>query len=95
MYCKIGELRDKQVVSVKDGSVLGYVSDVQLDIENGKLVSILLPGKNRGFGFLGREDDIIVPWENIKVIGNDSILVEIDNISFVNSKKKRNGFYSY
>ena len=95
MYCKIGELRDKQVVSVKDGSVLGYVSDVQLDIENGKLLSILLPGKNRGFGFLGREDDIIVPWENIKVIGNDSILVEIDNISFVNSKKKRNGFYSY
>ena len=76
MNCKIGELKDKQVVSVRDGSVIGYVNDVMLDVENGKLVSIILPGKNKGFGLFGRDDDIVVPWENIKVIGNDSILVE-------------------
>lgn len=95
MYCKIGELKDKQVVSVKDGSVLGFVSDIELDVENGKLISIIMPGKVKGFGLLGREEDITVPWENIKVIGNDSILVEMDNIFLSTTKKKKYGIYNY
>ncbi len=95
MYCKIGEIRDKQVFSVKDGKLLGYVSDIELDVQSGKLVSIILPGRIRGFGLLGREEDITVPWENIKVIGNDSILVETDNIFLENPKKKKYGIYNY
>lgn len=95
MYCKIGEIKDKQVVSVKDGSLLGYVSDVELDVQNGKLVSIILPGKFKGFGLLGREEDICVPWENIKVIGNDTILVETENIILAKPKKKKYGIYNY
>jgi YlmC/YmxH family sporulation protein len=95
MYCKIGELKDKQVVSVKDGSLLGYVSDVELDVENGKLISIILPGKNRGFGLLGREEDIIIPWNNISVIGNDSILVNSEGVIYSNPKKKKYGLYNY
>ena len=95
MYCKIGEIRDKQVFSVKDGKLLGYVSDIELDVQNGKLISIILPGRIRGFGLLGREEDITIPWENIKVIGNDSILVETENIFLETPKKKKYGIYNY
>lgn len=94
MICKIDELRDKQVVSVKDGTVLGFVSDVELDVENGRLVAILMPGKSRGFGFFGREDDIVIPWENIEVIGNDSILVAYENYDLSFKKKSfRSGLF--
>lgn len=94
MNCRINELRDKQVVSVKDGAVLGYVSDVELDIQNGNLVSIVIPGRNRGLGLLGREEDTIIPWENIEVIGNDTILVKFEFVT--QSHKKQNfkiGFF--
>lgn len=77
MYCRIDEMRNKQVVSVKDGGVLGFVSDIELDTNSGKLVSIIILGRPKMFGFLGREDDIVISWEQIEVIGKETILVNI------------------
>lgn len=78
MNCRIDELKNKQVVCVKDGCVLGYISDVELDTETGELVSLIIYGKPRLFGFLGREEDIVIPWRDIKVIGNETVLVSMD-----------------
>lgn len=78
MTCRIDELRNKQVVCVKDGTVLGYVSDIELDTESGNLVSIIIFGRFRLLGFFGKESDIVIPWEDIKVIGGDTILVKTD-----------------
>lgn len=83
MGCRIDELKSKQVVCVKDGCVLGYVSDVELDVDTGELVSIIIFGKPRFFGILGREEDIVISWKNIKVIGNETILVSTDPISLL------------
>ena len=75
MLCKIDELKNKQVVCVKDGCVLGFVSDVQLDTANGKLTAIIIFGRFKFFGLFGKEEDIVIPWEEIKVIGEETILV--------------------
>ena len=77
MSCRIDELKNKQVVSVGDGCVLGFVSDVELNIDTGELISIIIYGRSRFFGFFGRED-IVIPWKDIKVIGNETILVSTD-----------------
>ena len=74
MSCRIDELKNKQVVCVSDGCVLGYVADVELDIDTGELVSIVIYGRSKFMGILGRED-IVIPWKDIKVIGNETILV--------------------
>ena len=42
MNCRIDELRNKQVVCVKDGGVLGFVSDIELDTSSGRLTSIII-----------------------------------------------------
>lgn len=93
--CRINELKDKQVISVKDGAVLGFVSDVELDIENGRLTAVIIPGRSRGLGLFGREGDIIIPWEKIEVIGNDSILVNFELLSGVitNQSNHKNNFF--
>ena len=75
MNCSIAELRDKQVVCIKDGTILGYVCDVEVDIHNGCLVSIIIFTKKGMFSGIGKNDDIIIPWSNIEVIGQDTILV--------------------
>ena len=61
MTCRIAELRNKQVVCVKNGCVLGYISDVEINTADGRLEAIVIFGRLRFFGLLGREDDIIIP----------------------------------
>ena len=76
MDCRMDDLRNKQVVCIKDGKVLGYVSDIEFDTENGNLTALIIYGKLRFFGLFGREEDICIPWENIAVIGEETVLVE-------------------
>ena len=76
MIQRIAELKNRQVVCVENGAIIGYVSDVELDTESGKLSSLVIFGKSKGFGIFGREDDTIIPWENISIIGDETILVK-------------------
>jgi len=76
MIERIAELRDRQVVNINDGNVLGFVGDIELDTSNGKLSALVIYGRPKAMGFLGREDDIIIPWEDIDVIGSETILVK-------------------
>lgn len=75
MRCRIDELKNKQVVCVKDGYVLGYIGDIELDTESGKLISLIIFGNPRFMGLLGREKDIVIPFEDIVVIGEETVLV--------------------
>ena len=75
MIQRIGDLKDRQVVCVRDGSILGFVGDIELDTESGKLSSIVIYGKSKGFGLFGREDDMVIPWESIEILGAETILV--------------------
>lgn len=94
MACRIVELRDKQVVSIKDGAVIGFVNDIEFDPQTGKITAMVITGRAKGLGLFSREEDIVIPWENIEVIGNDSILVNFE--CFIKStKKQKNAFKSF
>ncbi len=89
MTCRIDELKNKQIVCVKDGCVLGFVSDVELDTENGTLTSVIIFGRLKFFGVLGREEDIVIPWSEIIVIGPETILVSTDSSPYLKLQPKR------
>lgn len=78
MCCRIADLRNKQVVCVKNGCVLGFVSDIEINTSDGRLESIVIFGRPRIFGLFGRTDDIVIPWREIEVIGQETILVSTD-----------------
>lgn len=79
---KISDLRSREVVNVVDGRRLGLIKDIDIDLEEGRITSIILPGVSGKFlGFLGREEEIIVPWDKIMKIGADVILVEISSFT--------------
>ena len=83
MICRIDELKNKQVVCISDGFVLGLVSDIELDTTSGVLKSIIIFGHVKLFGLLGSSEDIIIPWEQISVIGPETILVNTDSSDYV------------
>ena len=72
------ELRQKEVINISDGKRLGFVCDVEIDFENGRIESIIIPGSGRLFGLLGKDNEFVIPWERIKKIGEDIILVDMD-----------------
>ena len=73
MGCKFSDLRRKEVINIKDGSKYGYVSDVEVDTENARLCAIIVYGRLRCFGILGREEDYVIRWEDIQMIGDDTM----------------------
>ena len=75
MTCRIAELRRKEVISVKDGTRIGAVCVAEMDIESARLTSIVVYGRPKLFGLLGREEDIVIRWPDIQVVGEDTILV--------------------
>lgn len=73
---RITDLMEKDVISLEDGQSLGCVCDAEIDICEQKICAIVIFGRLRFFGLLGREDDIIIKWEDIELIGEDTILVK-------------------
>ncbi len=93
MNCSIAELRDKQVVCIKDGTILGYVCDVEVDAHTGNLVSIIIFSKKGLFSGPLKHDDIVIPWSNIEVIGQDTILVNFELPTVV--RKPQREFFKF
>lgn len=72
------DFRHKEVINITDGKRLGNVQDVCADLETGIITSIIVPGENSKFlSIFSQSNDIVIPWQNIKCIGDDLILVEI------------------
>lgn len=76
MECRVSELRYKEIINVSDGSRYGWVGDVEVDLESGQVRALVVPGRLRLFGLLGREEDRVFPWEAVRRFGADTILVE-------------------
>lgn len=55
----------------------GFVQDVCADLESGNITSIIVPGSNKLLSVFSNNNDIVIPWQQIKCIGDDVILVEI------------------
>jgi len=75
---RASDFKQKEVINVADGKRLGFVSDVEIDLESGKIDAVILPGVGKLFGFLGKDNEFVIPWEKIVRIGEDIILVDLD-----------------
>lgn len=81
MECRVSELRYKEIINVSDGSRYGWVGDVEVDLESGQVRALVVPGRLRLFGLLGREEDRVFPWKAVRRFGADTILVETPPLS--------------
>lgn len=81
--------REKEVINACDGRRLGYVSDIEFDVCDGRITAIIVPGRG---GFLGcGGTDIVIPWEKIRKIGEDVILVDAEECCPPPKPPKRRG----
>ena len=77
MSVSFNDFKCKEVICLCDGRRLGFVYDAKIEMPEGKICAIVVPGPCRFFGILGRRDDFVIPWHCIKRMGPDIILVDI------------------
>jgi len=83
---KLSDLRTREVINTLDGRKLGNIIDIDLDIERGRVLAVMLPGQVRGWSVFAKREEIVVPWEKIVRIGKDVILVELAGFSDIEGK---------
>ncbi len=69
--------RNKEVINMCNCKRLGCVTDLLIDVCSGCIEAIILPGPGKICGFLGYDAEYIIPYQCIRKVGPDIILVEI------------------
>lgn len=73
----MSELQSKDIVNLADGTLLGHLTDIDINLENGRVDAIIIGG-GRMKSLFQRDEETVVPWKNIVKIGSDVILVRLD-----------------
>lgn len=72
------EIRNKEVINIFDGKSLGFVYDIEINLQAGTIDGIVLPGSKGIFNLFGKgEEDIVIKWSDVKTVGEDVILVDV------------------
>lgn len=73
---RLSDLQDKNIVNVIDGKMVGSIIDVLIN-PDGSMNSLIV---ERGKFFKLSHGEIEIKWSQVKKIGEDVILVSIDNL---------------
>ncbi|MBQ9120647.1 MAG: YlmC/YmxH family sporulation protein [Lachnospiraceae bacterium] len=74
---RLCELREKEVINCRSCERLGFPDDIEFCLRTGCIEALIVPGPCKLFGLLGRDQEIVIPWNCIRQIGEDIILVDI------------------
>ncbi|MDR0957907.1 MAG: YlmC/YmxH family sporulation protein [Clostridiales bacterium] len=77
---RLYEIKQKEVINVRDGDRLGLVSDLNIDETCGKICELIIPAPGRILGVFGREQEYRIPWSCVRKLGDDLIIVECDTV---------------
>lgn len=89
---KFTDLHCKEVICVRDGQRLGYVCDARIQVPEGCITALIVPGRCRFFGLFGPREDYVIPWQCIRRMGEDIILVDIKPEE-CQVQRLKNGFF--
>ena len=74
---RAAELKQREVINITTAERIGFVSDVEMNFENGCVESVIVPKRGSFSGLFCKKQDVIVPWEKIVSVGRDLILIEM------------------
>ena len=70
------ELRDLEVINLCGGNRLGYVCELEIDADDGRVLSLLV-SEGGVQSLFSKNAEYCIPWHEIECIGRDAILVRI------------------
>ena len=61
------DLARKDVIRLSNGENLGRIDDIEFEEKSARLTAVVLHGRS-----------LVIPWQSIKTIGTDAVMVEPD-----------------
>lgn len=74
------KLKNREVINIRDGKSLGYIDDIEVNLEHGTIEGIVIPAERGLFKLWGsKENDLMIKWDRIRTIGDDVVLVDVES----------------
>lgn len=70
------DLKQREVINVNNGKILGFVVDINAEFGKGTIKSIVVAQTGKLIKSLTGKNTIEIPWDKVRVIGDDVILVD-------------------
>lgn len=77
---RLSEINGKEIIDLKKGERMGVLgqADLEIDEHTGRIKALLIPTM-KWFGFKRQGNEARIPWENIKKIGTDMIIIDFED----------------
>ena len=71
-------IKNKEVINICDGKSMGFVCDIEINLKEGRIEGIVIPGQRGFLNLWGKEsEDYVIKWKDVRTVGEDVILVEV------------------
>lgn len=75
---RLSELSGKEIVDARRAERLGILGQTDLEINaEGEITALIIPSV-KWFGLKRQGQEIRVPWEQVKKIGTDMVIIEVN-----------------
>lgn len=78
MIYRIADLKYKDVINIRNGNSLGHVCDIEFESEKALVIAVIVRERFRLACLFTKPEECVIPWKDVKVIGDDAILVGFD-----------------
>jgi YlmC/YmxH family sporulation protein len=80
---RLSDLTGKEVINLSDGTCLGVIGECELtfDIRSGRVGALKLPARNGIFSLLSGGATSTIPWQAIRKIGEEVIIVDLSSVN--------------
>ena len=95
MECTLKELRSKEVINIFNGERLGFIDDIRFNTDDNSVMTFIIYGRERMFGILGKQNDISISCNQIHLVGEETILVSVENVKYEENTEKRSLLHKF
>lgn len=74
---RLCDLKQKEVINTCSCRSLGCPGDLEFNCKTGEIQALIVPGPGKLCSFFGRDGEYVIPWSCVCQIGEDIILVKI------------------
>ncbi|MBP2654894.1 MAG: sporulation protein, YlmC/YmxH family [Firmicutes bacterium] len=78
---RLSDLKGKEVINLGDGARLGFIDDcdIAFDGSSGQINALIVPKRGWFFSLIGDGGSTAIPWHTIKRVGDEVIIVDLNN----------------
>ena len=77
---RISDLQKKDIININDGTKIGNIVDVKINVSNGAVDALVVERSGFSFNIFSQRGELDIRFNQIEKFGEDVIIVRLENI---------------